>query len=105
MSAVCVIPCSAASDLAPSRFARAASSLLSRLAKPPLSSGKFVVWRGVAERAVEAHLVRVGDEVADDASRLSNVGRCFVVELLALEYAVPAFALAVPLRVVGARAH
>ncbi len=33
MSTVCVIACSAARDFAPSRFARAASSLLSRLVK------------------------------------------------------------------------
>ena len=53
---------------------------------------------------MEPHLVVVGDEVADDASCLLDVAWSLVAELLALERAVPAFELAVALRVVGAGA-
>ncbi len=36
--------------------------------------------RDVAERAVESHLVVVGDEVADDAACLLDIGRSLVAE-------------------------
>ncbi len=54
---------------------------------------------------MEPHLVVVGNEVADDASCLLDVAWSLVAELLALERAVPAFELAVALRVVGASSN
>jgi hypothetical protein len=63
------------------------------------------VRRDVAGRAVESHLVGVGDEVAHDAACLLDVGRSLVAELLPLQRFVPAFERAVALRAGGARAN
>ena len=62
---------------------------------------ELVLGRDVADGAVQADVVVMGDEVGDDAAGVVERQRDLDADALALEGLVPAFDLAVALRIVG----